>query len=49
MAESPEASLLIKESYVNAVYNSSPVAYWRFNADDTGLIPNEMSTSYSGN
>lgn len=48
MAESPEASLLINQAYVNAVHNSDPVAYWRFNTEDKDLILNEMSTSYSG-
>ena len=48
MAESPVASLTINQAYVDAVHNSDPVAYWRFNAEDKGLIPNEMSTSYSG-
>ena len=48
MAESPEASLDINQAYVDAVHNSDPIAYWRFNSEDNGLIPNEMSTSYSG-
>ncbi|WDE97330.1 FecR domain-containing protein [Lentisphaera profundi] len=48
IAESPEASLHINQSYVDAVHNSDPIAYWRFNTEDTELITNEMSTSYSG-
>ncbi|WP_428305685.1 LamG domain-containing protein [Lacipirellula sp.] len=38
-----ESQLPISEKYVDAVYNANPVAYWRFESDEGGVVRNQMS------
>lgn len=43
-----DSTLQVTEDYVKTVKASSPLAYWRFENSEKGIIKNEMSSNFKG-
>ncbi|QDU11167.1 LamG-like jellyroll fold domain-containing protein [Gimesia aquarii] len=49
VVETPSVALPVREDYVDAIKQSEPLVYWRFESEDHGQVRNEMSPQWPAN